>query len=82
VLMHLGHYAHNLSAPPPNVVEVRAHIRLLPPRGTYASKARFLKSREWVGSTEKPQESCCYKVGLATGAAIGLHAFVIFTVSK
>lgn len=63
VLMHLGYYAHNLTNPPPNVVEVRAHIRLLPPRGSYPSKARFLKSREWVGSTEQPQENCSYKVG-------------------
>jgi len=62
VLMHLGHYAHNLTSPPPNVVEVRAHIRLMPPRGVYPSKARFLKSREWVGSAERPQESCCFKV--------------------
>ena len=62
VLMHIGCYAHNLTQPPPNVVEVRALIQLLPPRSAYPSKSRFLKSREWVGSTGMPQESCSYKV--------------------
>lgn len=58
VLMHLGYYASNLAQPPPNVVEVRALIRVLPPQDSYSSKARFVKSRSWSSSNE----TCSYKV--------------------
>ena len=62
VLMHMGFYASHLGAPPPSVVEVHALLRLLPPRGAYPSRARFLRSREWLGSTEAPEEACSFEV--------------------
>lgn len=58
VLMHLGYYAHTLSHPPANVVEVRVLIKLVPPQASYPSKARFVKSRAW----NSPTEVCAFRV--------------------
>ena len=58
VLMHLGYFAYYLAHPPACVAEFRAHVRLLPPRDKYATRARFVKSRAWCSSTEV----CSYQV--------------------
>lgn len=53
VLMHQGYYSHALAAPPPQLAEVRAVLRVLPPRRRYEGSSRnCVRSRGWASAPD------------------------------
>ena len=55
--MHQGYYSHALSAPPPQLAEVRAVLRVLPPRRRYEGSSRnCVRSRGWASAPDDDEE--------------------------
>ena len=51
--MHQGYYSHALASPPPQLAEVRAVLRVLPPRRRYEGSSRnCVRSRGWASAPD------------------------------
>lgn len=70
--MHQGYYSHALASPPPQLAEVRAVLRVLPPRRRYEGSSRnCVRSRGWASAPDDDDDESVKREPATTTNADG-----------